>query len=125
MPHTVPTVASIKARFPEFDGIPDARIGAVIEEVGLQFDTGWPEAEYTIAYRYLVAHTLVAEGALNGGAGAIQSGPVVSESLGDASVTYAQPSGGFSLTASALLTTEYGKRYVLMRNQSFAGPLVL
>lgn len=123
MAYDAPTAADITARFPVFADVDPAVINAMIEEAARFLDEAWNEDDYPIAYRYLVAHMLVMEGALqsSGGPG-VATGPIQSEKLGDASVTYAQP-GASSGAFSEFMQTVYGRRYLEIMRRNL--PLVI
>lgn len=130
MAYTPPTASDIKDRFPEFADVADARIEAVIAEAVSYVSELILERDYAVAYKYIVAHLLVREGALDTGneATALAPGAVQSESLGDASVTYASGGAGSSndaLAALGLGTTEYGRRYLILMKKNFGGPMVV
>lgn len=123
MPYTAPTAADIKTRFPAFAGIDNALIELYIDEAMLWVDTTWFETDYTIAIQYLTAHFMAAEGLLvsatgSGSAAGAVSGPIKSERLGDAAITYSDrgSTGGWSGTDADLATTPYGQRFLALRN---------
>jgi hypothetical protein len=121
MPYVAPTPAQFKARFPEFEAVADATVAFAIEEAGLSVDDSWIEQDFSLAINYLTAHILAAGGALSGNAaGAAVQGPVTSESLGDASVTYADKSKvvGVEGLAAELASTTYGQRYLRLQRRN-------
>ena len=119
MTYTPPDAQTIKDRFPEFASLSDTRINFVIEEALRFVDDSWIEADYAPALRFLVAHMLSVEGALDGGQSALQ-GPLTSQKLGDSSETYAAKSsiGGLD---SELTATTYGQRFLALRNSNHPG----
>jgi hypothetical protein len=122
MPYVAPTPAQFKARFPEFEAVADAVIAFALEEAGISVDDSWIERDYVIAIYYLTAHILASSGKLSGdAAGAAVQGPVTSESLGDASVSYADKSKvvGAEGLAAELASTTYGQRYLGLRRRNF------
>ena len=120
MSYDAPTASSIKARFPEFASLADARIEALIAEGASYVSESWIETDYTIAYNYVVAHLLLREGALDASGSVVsQSGPVQSESLGDASVTYAGVRSNGLGDDMMFSTTEYGRRYLSLKKKNF------
>lgn len=128
MAYTDPTATTIKARFPEFAGVADATITALIVEAGSFVDQSWLEGDFTLAKSLYVAHTLTVEGraaaanvqgaatllnALPAGA-SIKSGDLqVSKSAAGGSGS----SGGGSVDPFA--ATTYGQRYIDLRSRSF------
>ena len=130
MGYDLPTAADIKARFPVFAAVGDAMIDAVIAEAKTYADTTWVEADYKPAVQYVAAHMLVKEGVLNP-AGAVASGvsvgQVQSESLGDASITYADGGAamGFTGLAADFASTPYGVAYLRLLRRNRAGPRIV
>lgn len=129
MAYTAPTATEFKDRFPIFVDVSDPAIETLIVEAQRQVDESWAEADYKPAIQYWVAHVLVMEGALNpdgAAASAQQSGPIKSESLGDASVTYADRAGssGGGTSTSEYMQTSYGARFVALRRANVGGPVV-
>ena len=128
MAYTAPTPADIKTRFPEFASLDDARIQMFIDEAKRFVDESWSEEDYAVALRFLTAHTMTMEGVLNsGGSGPVGSGPLISESLGDASYSYAARAGqsGLSGSDADLASTPYGQRYLAIRRANIGGPIVV
>jgi hypothetical protein len=127
MPYVAPTPAQFKARFPEFEAVADAIVAFAMEEAGLSVDDSWIERDYAIALNYLTAHILISSGRLSGdAAGAATLGPVISESLGDASVSYADKSKvvGAEGLAAELASTTYGQRFLSLRRRNFPTAIV-
>lgn len=123
------TALDIKTRFPEFASIPDARISFAIEEaeswIGTGFD-GSGSKDRVIGLRFLVAHALVMQGDGTSAIGAT-AGPVISESLGDASVTYLDQTGSASggSAFSDLSRTFYGREYAKIARRNRGGPRIV
>lgn len=122
MAYTLPTPDDIQTRYPVFAAIDDALIQLFINEAALWVDTSWFESDYTTAITYLTAHFMASEGLLlsaSGGssAGAV-SGPIKSERLGDAAISYSDrgATGGWTGTDADLATTPYGQRFLALRN---------
>lgn len=124
MPYVAPKPQDIKARFPEFDSVPDARIALAIQDAGQWVDTSWLMASYAPALRYLTAHILLTEGALDGGA-SVGRGALVSDSLGDASQTYADPALSFKGSDVQLGSTAYGREFMRLRRANHPAVLVV
>ena len=124
MAYTAPDAAAIKARFPEFDDVLDARIDFVIEEAMRFVDETWFEADYAPALRFLTAHMLVQEGALAASGGPSATvGPLTSQTLGDASESYGAKSSVVDLKGldAELALTAYGQRFLELRNSNVPG----
>jgi hypothetical protein len=122
VPHVVPTPKDIKARFPEFAGLADSTIAFAIEVAKRSVDVTWTAADHAIALAYLTAHILVTDGKMADNAAAASAvGPLVSESLGDASWTFAQKASvvGLSGMSAELATTSYGQRFLLLQRSNF------
>lgn len=129
MAYTAPTAAEVKARYPEFANVSDPRVAAFIEEANRFVDDSWLEADYKIAIQALTAHMMAAEGLLNPDGGTPAggtTGPVRSETLGDASITYADRSTAASGEFDADLdTTPYGVRFKKIRRGNFPAVMVV
>lgn len=130
MAYVAPTAAEIKTRFPEFAAVDTSLIDQIIAEANRFVDSSWIEADYKIAIQFLTAHMLVTGGALNpdgAAAQAVVSGPIKSESLGDASVSYSDSSvsSGLSAEESELMSTNYGRRFAAIRRANHLPVLVI
>jgi hypothetical protein len=128
MPYTPPDAAAVKARFPEFADVADARITAVIEEAMRWVDESWLEADYAPAIRFLTAHMLATEGALvSPSAPTATSGPVTSDKIGDASTSWAARAGvaGRAGSDADLATTAYGERFLELRSANHPAVVVV
>lgn len=132
MAYTLPTVQSVRDRFPEFtvEKVGDSRVQMFLDEAARYVDQSWLEADYAPAIRFLAAHMMAQEGVLAPAGtipGAIASGPITAFSLGDASVTYASPQGGGSggEFRSGLQLTAYGRRFLVLLNNNSGGPVVV
>ena len=99
--------ADVKSRFPEFADVDDDVVTAAIAEAQRNVDDTWLEDDRDPAVTFLTAHKLTI-GGLGTNAGNAGSGVVVSEKLGDASVTYAQ---GGDARSSEIRSTYYGREY--------------
>lgn len=122
MPYTTPTATQFKDRYPEFASLTDARIDAVMADALLWVDQTWRiEADYQPAIMAYTAHILKVEAtaAASGASGGAVSGPIKSESLGDASITYADnTSSDWRFADADLATTPYGTSYLRLRNRN-------
>lgn len=114
----VPTAAELKTRYPEFDGVGDGLVAAVITEASAMVDDSWVLEDQKPAIMVYAAHLLSVEGyparAVNPGSfnPGTAGREIVARRVGDVSVQYAQSSspGGSGLIAS-LGTTVYGRRF--------------
>jgi len=124
------TVSDFRTRFPEFADdteYPDARIELFIEDSQVAYigtdEKRWG-GKYNYAQAYLVAHLLASGEASEAGDGSAKVGPVTSKSAGGVSVTRAASAKDRSDTDDFFMGTVYGQRFILVRNQCFAGVLV-
>lgn len=126
MAYVAPTAANVQTRFPEFAAVDTDRIDLALEEAARFVDDTWIEADRFVAIQYLAAHILASNGALHpeglSSVGAV-SGPISSESLGDASVSYASRSQ--STSDEDLRSTPWGERFIRIRRSNFRGPVML
>lgn len=129
MSYTSPSATEVKTRFPEFVDVSDARVDAFVAEAARRVDSSWIEDDASVAMTYLAAHMMAAEGLLRGaGLAAIGdvSGPITSESLGDASVSYGSWGGGdVSAFEAELRSTPYGRLYDNLRRRNVGGPVII
>ena len=107
------TVEDFFTRFPQFEDRDEDQLEALIAEASRGVDDRWDAADAVAAVLYLTAHLLVSEDSAD-------SLPIISESLGPMSTTYARPTED----GSGLESTEYGRRYVRLRRKSFPGTLL-
>ena len=127
MAYTAPTVASFKARYPEFADVPANRVVAVLEEVAYEVGELWPDEYRGAAALALVAHLLATGGALTTSDGMVSSlapGAVVSQRAGDTEIKYSSSAtsgstSSGSTTATSYERTAYGQRYLELRSRSF------
>lgn len=115
----MPTPTDLKARYPEFDLVPNARIEVVIDETALDVTDDWPEDYREPARLALAAHLLATEGALSAGGGVAINGPVQSVKVGDVQTTFATQGGSSGGAAARYETTAYGKRFLQLRLLAF------
>lgn len=122
MAHTAPTSQQFLNRFPEFVEVNDVTVDAFIAEALREVDSSWTEGDYATAIMYLVAHMMATEGHLASAGGPLAtSGPVSSEKLGDASVSYASRSAsGAAFDEADLQSTAYGLRFLTLRKRNVA-----
>ncbi len=121
MPYVIPTVAELKARYPEFTDVSDTVIQYAIAEASRSVDNGWFEEDYQPAIMALAAHLMVTDGELGGDTAIV--GYVTSSKLGDAQDTY---SGVTGLEAgSTYAGTVYGRRYARLLAVNAQGVVLL
>lgn len=120
MPYLLPTATQLKTRFPEFADVADATVDAVIADASRFVDESWFELDYQPAIIALAAHFLTTEGALGGRTDV--SGAITSEKLGDASWTYATPTGSASSEFSG---TAYGRTFIRIQRVNVPGVVLL
>lgn len=133
------TVEDFKTRFPEFAPVSDALVSMVLDEASTRIGTTWLEADRVPAIRYLAAHMLTLQGepgrsiSTATGAGSIDVvGPMKRRRVGDVEVEFAGKSSSSGSSGGVttgpidamLLSTNYGKMYVGIRNRNFSGPVV-
>lgn len=125
----VPTVVDLKTKFPLFASVDDGVVTSFIAEAGRSVDDTWIAGDQANAIMYLACHFMFtlgvtsAGGAPPGSAGG--SGVVQSQSIGDASVSYAVSSflkGGGDANDN-LRSTVWGRMYLrlLRLNQPAVG----
>ena len=107
----------LKARFPEFASVDDARVQIFLDDADLAMDSGIWGKYFDNGQAYLAAHYLAMADKTSGGGSAGVSGPITGRTVDGVSVSYssAQPVGGAnSQTAGFYNTTKYGQRYLVM-----------
>lgn len=110
MAYELPTANQFKDRFqnPVFNDLSNPYISALIQEASRFVDDSWFEEDYQTAILFLAAHNALSELTANA------VGGIVSESLGDSSVSYA------TLTNSSnndyYKTTRYGMSFLNLFN---------
>ncbi len=124
------TVTEFRTRFPEFADdmeYPDERIQLFIDDsINIYLGAGelrWG-GKYNYAQAHLVAHLLTAGELSEAGDASVNVGPISSKSAGGVSVTRSVSSNNRSEAEDFYMTTVYGQRFLMIRNQSFAGVLV-
>lgn len=124
----VPSAVELKTKLPFFASVDDGVMADFITEAGRSVDDTWIAGDQKNAIMYLAAHNMFilgvtgSGGAPPGGAGG--SGVVQSQSIGDASVSYAVNSflkkdGGLN---EELRSTVWGRMY--LRLARLNGPAV-
>jgi hypothetical protein len=126
---TALTAQDLKRRYPAFAGVADAQVEFALEDAARWVDAGgWLAADVNAGRLALAAHFLFADGALSDAALSSQAvvGPVTSERLGDAAVTYGAKGGSAQaggMTAD-LQTSAYGQRFLELARANRRGPRV-
>ena len=120
------TLTSFRARFPEFAGVPDARVQIYIDEAIADLDQGIWDSTATAdrATSLLAAHRVANELDSSGNATGGQGGFLTSASADGVSSSYAMPTGLSTLDAQ-LWSTQYGQRFLELRNRFTAGPILV
>lgn len=119
MSYVQPTAIVFKARFPEFTVVADVLVNLVLDEAIVQVGETWLERDRARAQMLLAAHTLTMEGEpqrSTSGNGAAGSGLMVSRSVGDVSVTFANTS---SASATGNGGSHYGKEFDRLMRKNF------
>jgi hypothetical protein len=112
---TAPTVDEFKARFPKLANEPNIQDN--IDEAARMVDDSWDAADVKPAILFLAAHYIVSEkGAVD------RPANVTSEQISTSSVSF---SYGDASSASALRSTEYGRRYLTLLRMNRGGPLLV
>ncbi len=124
MPYTVPTAEQFTTRFPEFADNDEDQINLLLQDSAALIDETWREVDYQPAIMYMTAHHLT--GATNAAdyGGASAPGAVSAETFGPISVSYGGNSGqgagsSGAWSGSPYSTTEYGRRYLRLRDGNF------
>ncbi len=124
------TIMEFRTRFPEFADeteFPDVRIQLFIDDsvnIYLGADEKRWGGKYNYAQSYLVAHLIGVADTSEAGDSSVKAGPISSKSAGGVSVTRAVNAKNRSEAEDFYMTTVYGQRFLMIRNQSFAGVLV-
>ena len=123
MPYTVPTVEQFTTRFPEFASNDEEQIAMLLQDSAYLIDDTWREVDYQPAIMYMTAHHLSGANSAADYGGGSAPGAVQSETFGPISVTYGGAGGGSSGNAawagSPYNTTDYGRRYLRLRDGNF------
>lgn len=117
------TPADVKARFPEFAAILDARVQLFIDEAVLQINVNSWGRYYTLGLYYLTAHNLTIAEASAAGANK-GSGMIASQSVGDTSVSFVSPAVDSDMRLYYQQTV-YGQRFLLYATMIGAGGFVV
>jgi len=101
----------MKLKFAEFQTLDDQVVGFALEEAEL-FLGAWSSGAKDIAWMYLAAHFLAVAAASADSDGR----EITHETIGRISTTYKASSGTGALTIGDLQTTQYGARYLQLKN---------
>ncbi|KQM37940.1 DUF4054 domain-containing protein [Sphingomonas sp. Leaf10] len=120
---TPPTPADLKARYPEFAAIDDARVQYWLTDAERTVTTDWSEADYAVGLMTLAAHEMVTNGEVGAGdqvSGLLAKGITDFRSASfsasfDASVAQRAAAGGYS-------STRYGQAFAVLLRRNTAGP---
>lgn len=126
MAGTIATVRGLSRTTPgEFDapGVSDDAITSALAEAALHLNASIAADRYDMLHSLLAAHLLV-DGARGATASSIK-GPVVAESLGPASRTYAQSLVKVQDDVLNLNGTTYGRRFLALSKRQLTTPLGL
>lgn len=130
MAYVRPTAAEIKARYPEFEPVSDVLIDLMIDDAVVIVGESWLERDRKRAQMLWVAHTLTTEGEPQrsaSGKSTAGRGAMTSRSVGDVSVSYADPSAkasGGDLSAQ-YSSTSYGREFLILMRQNFPAILAV
>lgn len=116
------TVSDFRARFEEFDCESDSSIQLALDDASLQLNAQAWRDKYDLGQLYLAAHTL---SLLASASAESPKGPVVSETVGSVSRTYANLTASNTSFAGDTSTTKYGMLYTRLKRQILATPVVL
>lgn len=127
MVYVQPTPATLKAKYPEFESVPDATVQAWLDDAYVDVDASWGDNQAR-GQLLLAAHWLVLAGqpgVSSGGGGSIGvSGPIKRDKVGDAETEFfgwgaANPGAGdFGLSI-------YGRQYYELMRTLFGGVIAL
>lgn len=115
MAYTRPTAHDFIARFPEFETMSDDDILRFIIDAEDEINTAWNDAEKAVLF--LAAHFVISAAQQSEG------GRISSIGLGPISLSFAN--GVQTVRNSDVSTSEYGRRFALIRSRNCGGPLVV
>lgn len=122
MPVKIVTAEEFRARFSEFDGVPDARVYLELEEAEADVSESFGDLRRR-AIAFLAAHRLATSVDESGALVPDQPGAITSATADGVSSSYAMPAG-ISGPDINLWSTQYGQRFLDLRNRITAGPIV-
>ena len=108
-----PTYADFIALFPEFTDVDQVFVETWLSVTRQKISQDVFQELYPMAVYYLLAHTVSTQKVLQANEG-VDKGLITSESIGDVSVSYSQPSTGSAETDN-YVTTSYGREYLSLR----------
>lgn len=117
------TVSQVRdlSRTGEFTALADGVVQSALDEAALHMNAASWGDRYDTGHALLAAHLLI-DGA-NGGVASPIKGPIVQESLGPASRTYAQSLVKVQDDELNLNGTTYGRRHLALRRKLIATPI--
>lgn len=125
MAYTVPSAATLKARFPRFAAVDDATVDALIVEAQRNVDESWTEGDYPMGLMLMAAHLMTLEGLGTG-----TEAEIASEGVGDyrsirsGSLSLERFDNGGASASGLLGSTSYGRRFKALAAQNVGGPRV-
>lgn len=117
-------LATFRARFPEFSGVPDPVAQLQIDDAILDVSETVFGDRTDLVVAFLAAHRLASSYDSVGNATGGSSSMVVSSSVDGVQATFLVPDG-MSALDSMLWSTSYGQRYIELRNRFTSGPVVV
>jgi hypothetical protein len=120
MPHTVPTAAQLKVRFPGFASVPDATVDYWITDAQRTVTTAWIEADYPIAIMLYAAHELAQAGLEGGDAAGMPQG-VTRFRSGSMDVAFSDSAA----SATGYQATRYGREFLIYFKRNRGGAIVV
>lgn len=130
----VPTAEELKARFPEFATVVDARVTMFIEDATRSVDDTWIDTDQSPAIMNLACHMMSLEGepsaSTSGGVSNLVNGRFLkSRQVGDVKNEWAESASAGAVSASAsqsgFRSTVYGSRFVKLMMLNHTGMRVV
>jgi hypothetical protein len=139
MAFTAPGVEDFYDRYPEFAGVEDYRIDALLREAAAEVGSGWIESDRHLAMMAYAAHVLATELASAavsslpsaGSEGSATSRPIIRKTVGPLSLQYEKSSASSNSSSGSVAatvgfeSTAYGVRFLQLMRRSFPPVLVL
>lgn len=124
MAYTVPTSATLKARYPEFKDVPEALIDLFLAEAVSDVGDTWLEKDRARAQLLLTAHKLTIEGEPERsltGVGSAGTGQIKRDKVGDAETEFSGSGAGVVASAQTLglSDTAYGMEFMRIQRKNF------
>jgi len=119
--YVAPTVANLKAMFPNFAGSDVAAVQMALDEAAGQVDTSWLEGDFAMGRLLYAAHVLTTNGHGTGAAAQVSGLAGVKRiKSGALDLEFADKAA----SASMLQSTSYGQRFATLQRQNTAGGFV-